>query len=177
MVGGYILEVAMKSLILHPTPLAQWHAIINDAQLWRHLELGETLESYLVFLLMRYTDRPALNDSILGQELLQGLQAPDVGRQWQLRDVGDKCLLFAGLFPDYTQHLHVEGAYFNTVGRQAYRAIFHHYGNELYLDLAEHFTHMQDILLATRLLATEPIHELSIPNSLQILINSFKSNH
>lgn len=166
-----------QHLILHPTPLAQWHALINDAQLWRHLELGESLESYLVFLLMRYTDQPEFINSIIGIDFLKSLQAHQASQYWQLRDVGDKCLIFAGLFPEYCQHLRVENQYFSSIGRQAYLAIFNRDGNDLYLNLAHHFAHLREILLAIRLLATEPPQQLPLDESWHLLMNSFKSKH
>ena len=46
----------MSELYLQPTPVAQWHALVNEAQLGCDVELGEELESYLVFMLMRFSD-------------------------------------------------------------------------------------------------------------------------
>lgn len=39
----------MKKLILHPTELSQWHALVNEAQATTDLILNESTESYLVF--------------------------------------------------------------------------------------------------------------------------------
>ncbi len=54
-----------NKLIVHPTDLAQWHALINEAQAMRSLQLAEDLESYVVFLLMRFTSRPEIASTIL----------------------------------------------------------------------------------------------------------------
>ena len=47
----------MKSLVLQPTDTAQWHALVAEAQHACQHTLTETLESYLVFMLMRFTGR------------------------------------------------------------------------------------------------------------------------
>ena len=88
----------MKSLVLQPTDTAQWHALVAEAQQACRHTLTETLESYLVFMLMRFTGRPDLVARAMALEFLdaqgEGCQQPDM-----LRDVGDKCLLFSGFFP------------------------------------------------------------------------------
>ena len=45
----------MNKLILHPTDISQWHALVNEAQAATRLILNENTESYLVFLLMRFS--------------------------------------------------------------------------------------------------------------------------
>ena len=44
----------MRDLVLHPTDICQWHAIIGEAQGHSQVLLAEDTESYLVFLLMRF---------------------------------------------------------------------------------------------------------------------------
>ena len=46
----------MTRLILEPTSVAQWQALVREAQSECNCNLDETLESYLVFLLMRFGD-------------------------------------------------------------------------------------------------------------------------
>ena len=53
----------MKSLILHPTDIAQWYALVNEAQVASQLNLTENTESYLVFLLQRFSQTPSRNSS------------------------------------------------------------------------------------------------------------------
>ena len=86
----------MESLVLHPTATAQWHALVNEAESLRHIQLGEELESYLVFLLMRFTEKPEMAHSVLAMDFLDSVKAAGAERRDKLQDVGDKCLLFAG---------------------------------------------------------------------------------
>lgn len=60
----------MKRLILHPTDISQWHALVNEAQAATRLILNEATESYLVFLLMRFTQNPKLIESIVALDFL-----------------------------------------------------------------------------------------------------------
>ena len=58
---------------------------------------------YLVFLLMRFADKPhctarIMAEDFLGSQLLHGEQRAD-----SLREVGDHCLLFSGLFPELAE--------------------------------------------------------------------------
>lgn len=88
----------MKQLILHPTDISQWHALVNEAQAATQLMLTENTESYLVFLLMRFSHGPKLIESVIALDFLESMHRPKTLQMEVLRDVGDKSLLFAGYF-------------------------------------------------------------------------------
>jgi hypothetical protein len=88
----------MSTLMLNPTSMAQWHKLVHEAELAIAEHLEEALESYLVFLLMRYTCQPALGTRVVALDFLEGMTTRGRSGQKKLRDVGDCCLLFAGLF-------------------------------------------------------------------------------
>lgn len=88
----------MKPLILHPTDISQWHALVNEAQAATQLMLPENTESYLVFLLMRFSQGPKLIESIVALDFLESMHRPKNMQMELLRDVGDKSLLFAAYF-------------------------------------------------------------------------------
>ena len=50
----------MKNLILHPTDISQWYALVTEAEVATHQNLTEDTESYLVFLLQRFAQTPPL---------------------------------------------------------------------------------------------------------------------
>lgn len=89
----------MKQLILHPTDISQWHALVNEAQAATRLILNENTESYLVFLLMRFSQGTKLIESVVALDFLESMRKPRQLQVELLRDVGDKSLLFCGLFP------------------------------------------------------------------------------
>ncbi len=149
----------MKALILQPTDLAQWHALVAEAQAACHLSLDEPLESYLVFLLMRFAHRPDLTRSIMALEFLEAQH--HCGQQAdRLREVGDRCLLFSGLFPQIAETRLVRVSYFVRIGRSAYdqlALLVDRKRDALYGRLADAFVAVMDVLHAMRGLGGAPV--------------------
>src|SRR6185312_5855189 len=102
----------MNTLILQPTATADWQTLIKEAEVASHHPLGEDLESYLVFLLIRFMKKAEMANSVLALEFLHSLELAGRVQADQLRDVGDKCLLFAGLFPGRAERRRVRISYF-----------------------------------------------------------------
>lgn len=143
----------MQSLLLHPTPTAQWRAIVHEAQAAADRHLDEDLESYLVFLLMRFTDRPEIVNAVLALEFLSGVASLGSLRQERLRDVGDQCLIYSGLFPRQAERRCVTLGYFVGMGRTAYQQlsdVMQYQHSELFAQLAEAFVALMDILQMIR---------------------------
>ncbi|MBS0288942.1 MAG: hypothetical protein JSS07_02745 [Proteobacteria bacterium] len=143
----------MQSLILHPTSTAQWRALVEEAQRASTIYLKEDLESYLVFLLMRFTEEPSIASSVLGLDFLTGYQRMHNPYQfYRLKEVGDKCLLFAGLFPGRAIKRRVKVSYFVKLGQTAYSTISTCLSiqEELFIKLCVEFPKMMDVLQAMR---------------------------
>ncbi|MGB5260983.1 MAG: hypothetical protein WBO34_10740 [Gammaproteobacteria bacterium] len=143
----------MSRLILEPTSQAQWQTLIHEAQTACDRTLDETLESYLVFLLMRFTDRPECTARIMAEDYLQSLQLQGTHRVESLREVGDHCLLFSGLFPRLAERRLVRISYFVNIGRSSYRQLSDVVGRQraaLYGHLSEAFIVLMDVLHAMR---------------------------
>jgi len=148
----------MTALVLQPTDLAQWHALVSEAQAACECNLEEALESYLVFLLMRFADRPELARKIMALEFLRA-QQPNAGQAGDLRDVGDQCLLFSGLFPQIAEKRMVRVSYFVNIGRSAYdqlSSLVDRQSDRLFSNLAEGFVAIMDVLHAMRGLSGAP---------------------
>lgn len=143
----------MKQLILHPTDISQWHALVNEAQAATRLILNENTESYLVFLLMRFAHGPKLIESVVALDFLESMHKPRQIQKELLRDVGDKSLLFCGLFPGLAQRRHVSLTYFSDLGQAAYLTVGEMQEKEtadLYFQLSAQFITLQQILQAMR---------------------------
>ena len=143
----------MGRLILEPTSQAQWQTLVHEAQTACHRNLDETLESYLVFLLMRFADRPECTARIMAEEYLQSQQLRGSHREERLRDVGDHCLLFSGLFPRLAERRLVRISYFVNIGRSSYRQLSDVVDRQrasLYGHLSDAFIVLMDILHAMR---------------------------
>ena len=77
-----------------------------------------------------------------------------------LRDVGDKCLLFSGFFPQLAEKRLVRVSYFVRLGRSAYNrlaTLVDRETDQLYGRLAEAFVPVMDVLQAMRGLSGEPV--------------------
>lgn len=146
----------MPGMIVHTSATANWLSLVNEAEAATACRLDEEIQSYLVFLLMRFTDRPGLASSVLAVEYLHSMQT--VGRygQIQLRNVGDKCLLYSGLFPQRAKRLRVKISYFVDMGRSAYQQLseqVEYSAGAMYHRLAGTFVSLMDILQTMRTLS------------------------
>ncbi len=141
----------MSQLILHPTDISQWHALVHEAQASTRLILPENTESYLVFLLMRFMQSPELAESILAIDFLNSMQEVGTRQLELLREVGDKSLLLSGLFPGIAEKRHVQPRYFTDMGQAAYLTVSELEVDEeaaLFYELSHQFKQLKDILRA-----------------------------
>ncbi|MEO5573983.1 MAG: hypothetical protein ABIR48_05825 [Gammaproteobacteria bacterium] len=147
----------MTTLVAHATATAQWHALVTEAESAAACPLVEELESYLVFLLMRFSRKPEMTGNIIALDYLNGMLARGHVKQSRLRDVGDQCLLYSGLFPQQAGHRRVRISYFVDLGRSAYQQLSCGLGNsyaELYAHLSQDFVALMDVLHAIRRLGS-----------------------
>ncbi len=150
----------MAQLILEPTSQAQWQALVHEAQSVCERRLDETLESYLVFLLMRFADKPHCTARIMAEDYLKSQSLHGEQRADHLREVGDHCLLFSGLFPQLAERRLVRVSYFVNIGRSSYRQlsdVLDRSWSSVYSHLSEAFIVLMDILHAMRGLGGENV--------------------
>jgi hypothetical protein len=105
------------------TPVEVWQALVQEAYEKTGRRLDESSESYLVFVLLRYQADNLLLSHAQGVDWLQALELVGRARADALRDVGDRCLLVAGLFPGMAERRRVSVDYFITIGRSAYQGV------------------------------------------------------
>ena len=135
---------------------ALWQTLLQDAQRGWAQSLDEELESYLVFTLMRCTADAQLGARILALDWLDSLQYTGAVRETRLREVGDRCLLLAGLYPAQAQRRRVSLDYFCALGRSAYDTLAAQLRaalGSLYGRLAAGFEMLVRVLLGVRRLA------------------------
>jgi len=136
-------------LLTNTTSLALWQDVVRRAEGQCDVILDEHLESYLVMLLNRYTNRPEMINRVIATAFLEAIDLPNQQRLFSLQEVGDQCLLFAGLFPKIAEKRQVKLGYFVDMGRSAYSAISDT-TNDLYGNLAIQFVILMDILQSIR---------------------------
>jgi hypothetical protein len=70
-------------------------------------------------------------------------------RQQLLQEVGDKCLIYTGLFPKIAEKRLVQLSYFVKLGQSSYATISKSH-NDLYQGLAKQFVSLMDVLQSLR---------------------------
>jgi len=168
----------MNTLVLHTSATAQWHALINDAEHACQAHLEEDLQSYLVFLLMRYVGAAELSNTVMALDYLNSFKVSGRLREHRLREVGDKCLLYSGFFPGRAERRRVRISYYVDIGVSAYALLATSLAGvraQIFEQLSAHFIALMDILQAVRQLGhTQPILE---PLQAMELWQDTHSNH
>ncbi len=140
--------------------VASWQALIAEAEAHCGRQLDESLQSYLVFMLMRQLRRADLGSSALGLRLLEQQRRPGSG----LRDLGDECLTVAGLFPELARRRLVQVSYYVSLGRSAYGQLAERLSQgqaELFEELTDGFVALMEVLHGVRALGgDEPLSPL-----------------
>ena len=154
----------MRRILDQPGNISQWQALVAEAEALSGVQLGEELESYLVFTLMRYLRRPEMAQRILALDFLEAFQRSHPQRNEALRDVGDQCLLFSGLFPRRAERRRVRVSYYVKLGRSAYQTLADSLSKtaDLFALLAEEFIAAMDTLQAIRVLGQQTTGLLSV---------------
>ena len=143
----------MSDIPMKATATSQWRDLVKEAMDYNGVSLDEELESYLVFLLMRYMQETTLTSKVMALEYLRGQQSSGSQRNECMRDVGDQCLLFSGLYPQLAQRRLVKISYYVKMGRSAYASLSGLTQSaiaNMYSHLAESFVLLMDTLQAMR---------------------------
>jgi len=135
-------------LMTQSSALALWQDVIKQAERQCHISLKTELESYLVSLLMRYINKPELVKQIIATAFLEAISNRHHER-FALQNVGDQCLIYAGLFPKTAEKHLVKISYFVDMGQGAYGKISQ-CANDIYSLLAAQFVALMDILQSIR---------------------------
>jgi len=143
---------AMSNLVLESTATAQIQALVREGADLYGYNLDEMAEHYLVSTLERTLNKKSLLSPIIAKEYLESKQ--EVGKDSKLRDVGDCCLIFTGLFPGIARKRLVPISYFVKIGQSAYMELSDRLAGQsfstLYEQLAREFVLFMDILQSLR---------------------------
>ena len=143
----------MEKWLVHKGETALWRALIGEAMSVSGIRLTEDLESYLVFLLMRFSKEAQTASNIVALDYLTSHTLSMAKRQSLLRETGDKCLITAGLFPGRAKRRHVRISYFIKMGQSAYHTLSEldqHVASDLFSTLSLEFVQLMDVLQAAR---------------------------
>src|SRR3569833_1614669 len=143
----------MSRLVVFACFLVVWLSFVCVVLVVSLCFLVVVLVCYLVFLLMRFTEKPEIAASVMALDYLRSMQLSGHLAQDQLREVGDKCLLYSGLFPERAARRRVKVSYFVDLGRSAYQHLSGRLGHDaatLYQRLAYTFVGLMDVLQTMR---------------------------
>lgn len=143
----------MPHIVTSNSPTELWHGLVREGEHRARARLDEESESYLVFTLMRHHRDAPLAHRTMALELLEALQRDGRLREQDLRDVGDRCLLIAGFYPELARRRRVPLSYFVELGQGAYRQLSEELRAALaglYRQLARGFGELVRVLLEVR---------------------------
>jgi hypothetical protein len=143
----------MSTIHTRETQTALWHELVREGEHRAGRELGEERESYLVMTLMRHLGDAPLAHRVMAFELLEALQANGRVRQQELRDVGDRCLLISGFYPELAERRRVQLTYFMDLGKGAYARLAQEMSaalKELFEELSRGFAELVRVLFELR---------------------------
>jgi hypothetical protein len=109
--------------LMHGTQAQLWQALIRDSARRCGARLDETEECYLGFVLIRHQGDSQLASRTLALDWLHAHEERAQARADALRDVGDRCLLLAGLYPQLAERRRVSNDYFIELGCDAYAGV------------------------------------------------------
>lgn len=145
----------MNGIHLSSSITAEWHSLVSDAEAQCGFHVDDSLRHYLIITLDHFTTDSQLASVVIAIDFLEGLESFGRIGNSLLRQVGDRCLLLSGLFPEQARKRLVNEEYFVSIGRQAYETIATvsiqaAYHSELFHQLSEEFIHLTQILQAMR---------------------------
>lgn len=168
----------MGNIVTTSTSTTQWQDLVTEASQACNVLLSEDIESYLVFLLMRFTGSPQMAHKIMALEFLQSRNSFGTQKSQALRDVGDQCLLYSGLFPGRAKRRRVRVSYYVNIGKSAYLSLSENgrdSRNNLFAELANQFVPLMDILQSMRELDNR--HVVLDPIQAEEIWSDTGSNH
>lgn len=143
----------MSAILTDSSPLELWTDLVREAEQAAGTRLDEELESYLVFLLIAHTRDVHLHGNAAALDYLVARAESGARRREDLRQVGDRCLLLAGFYPEQAERRLVTVGYFLALGSRAYDELSSTMRAgvaELYRRLARAFARLARVALEVR---------------------------
>lgn len=137
---------------------ALWQELVREGEQRAGAALDEDSESWLVFTLMRHLGNAGLAEPAMALGYLDALQRSGRLRSLALQDVGERCLLIAGFYPELAERRRVTLDYYITLGQGAFRQLADEARQamaELYAGLARQFARLVRVLVELRTLSGE----------------------
>jgi hypothetical protein len=138
---------------------ALWQDLVREGEQRCGATLDESSESWLVFTLMRHLGSTGLAEPAMALVYLDAMQKTGAAsRSHALQDVGERCLLIAGLYPELALRRRVSQAYYIELGQGAFRQLAdeaRRAAAELFEGIARQFARLVRVLIELRALSGE----------------------
>ncbi len=134
------------TLLTNPDQAVLWRDLIQGAETRSNIHLPPNLENYLTQLVSRFAAHPDISHKIMGIEWVSAMKTREADA---LIQVGDECLLLAGLFPQHLTRRSLNLGYFIRLGQSAYGALSLS-THDLYEGLSRQFVVLTDVLFYVR---------------------------
>lgn len=138
-----------------PTTTAEWLALVKEASQHCQHTLSDPIENYLVLTLDAYTTREEIGSAVVALDFLKSIELSSQECISLLRDVGDRCLIISGLFPERAKRKNLPLSYYISIGKQSYQRLSNASSiitidPTLFLELSQNFIGLMDILQTMR---------------------------
>ena len=123
-----------------------FYDVVKETQADTGYDLPEHLEAYVVMLLAHHIDRPDYLPEKSFAEAYLKLSRP---YDHSAKELGDTCLFVTGVFPTYGHKHGLNRRYFQDIGIGSYEIVAGVMNQELFTELATHFTFLSDFIEVT----------------------------
>ena len=120
-----------------------FYGVVKETQEQHGYELPVDLESYVVMLLAHYIDRPNFAPHTSFAEAYMSLKQP---ANMDAKQLGDACLIVAGVFPTYGSRKGLSRSYYQNIGIGSYEMVAEVMNRSLFKQLAHHFNFLSDFI-------------------------------
>lgn len=134
------------TVLTNPDQAVLWRDLIQGAETRSAIHLSPVYENYLAQLVCRFATQPDISRKIMALEWVTAAKSREAAH---LLQVGDECLLLAGLFPQWLTHRSLNLNYFIQLGQTAYGAVSQR-TQDLYAGLSRQFVVLTDVLFYVR---------------------------
>lgn len=133
---------------IHTGDSAPWYALVTAAEAVDRRLLPQEVERYLVTTLLRFLGRGDLAPTLRSVPAGPRSRVP-VKSHRTLRNLGDRCLIYTGLFAEQMAQAQMPAGYYVAMGRRAYARLGHR-GDPLFTRLSDYFVQLMDLLQTMR---------------------------
>jgi hypothetical protein len=117
--------------------------VVRETKETHGYDLPVELESYIVFLLASYLDRPNFLPESSFAEVYLKLERPYTQNAKQL---GDACLFVTGVFPTYGARKGLDITYYSNIGKSSYSMASEYLNINLFDNLSTHFDVLREFI-------------------------------